>query len=105
VAPSLAPETSSLVAREALAAGTPVVALRAGALAETIDPGRTGVLVDRPEALADAIHEAGGLDPQACRDVARIRFPARRMIEQYLDVYRRLAAGESLDLMVSEARA
>jgi glycosyltransferase involved in cell wall biosynthesis len=105
LAPSLAPETSSLVAREALAAGTPVVALRAGALAETVEPGRTGVLVDHPEGLADAIDEARRLDPEECRGVARARFPVRRMLDQYLDAYRRLAAGEPLEVVAPEAGA
>jgi glycosyltransferase involved in cell wall biosynthesis len=40
-----------------MAAGTPVVATRAGAMTETIEDGRTGILVDRndPRALADAL--------------------------------------------------
>lgn len=96
VAPSLAPETSSLVAREALAAGTPVAALRSGALAEVVEPGRTGELTDRPEGLAEAIRRARRLDPETCRAAARSRFSATRMVEQYLDVFRRLAAGEAL---------
>jgi glycosyltransferase involved in cell wall biosynthesis len=98
VVPSLAPETSSLVAREALAAGTPVVAFRAGALVEVVEPGRTGVLVDAPEALPAAIVEAGRLDPEACRRAARDRFSAGPMVERYLAAYRRLAGGEALTL-------
>ena len=46
--PSLVAETSSLVAIEALACGTPVVAFPAGALGEIIEPGVTGFLV-RPK--------------------------------------------------------
>jgi glycosyltransferase involved in cell wall biosynthesis len=103
LAPSLAPETSSLVAREALAAGTPVVALRSGALAETIEPGRTGVLVDDPDGLAEGIRRARRLDPQECRDVARARFPAWRMVAQYFDAYERLASGGGLELAGPEA--
>jgi glycosyltransferase involved in cell wall biosynthesis len=103
LAPSLAPETSSLVAREALAAGTPVVALRSGALAETVEPGRTGVLVDDPDGLADGIRRARGIDPQECRAVARARFPAGRMVAQYFEAYRRLASGLGLELAGPEA--
>jgi glycosyltransferase involved in cell wall biosynthesis len=42
LAPSLVAETSSLAAREAIAAGTPVVGFRAGALHQVIEQGRTG---------------------------------------------------------------
>jgi glycosyltransferase involved in cell wall biosynthesis len=102
LAPSLAPETSSLVAREALAAGTPVVALRTGALAETVEPGRTGVLVDDPDGLAEGIIRAGQLDPEECRDAARARFPARRMVARYFEIYERLANGGELELAAPE---
>ncbi|MCU6550980.1 glycosyltransferase, partial [Klebsiella pneumoniae] len=44
--PSLAPETSSLVAMEALACGTPVIGFRTGALPDLIEPGVTGFIVD-----------------------------------------------------------
>jgi len=92
VAPSLAPETSSLVAREALAAGTPVVGFRSGALVEAIEVGRTGFLVDAPEALPEAMAKAGALDPAVCRAAAEQRFSARAMTERYLAIYRALAA-------------
>ena len=93
--PSLAPETSSLVAREALAAGTPVVAFAdAGALAEVVEPGRTGFLVRNVKEMAAAIDACVGLDPQVCRQAARERFSAARMTDAYLDLYARAAAGE-----------
>lgn len=92
VAPSLAPETSSLVAREALAAGTPVVALRNGALVEAVEQGRTGILVDTPDALPEALARAATLDPAVCRQTALQRFSAGGMIDRYFDLYRRLAA-------------
>lgn len=98
VAPSLAPETSSLVAREALAAGTPVVALRNGALVETVEPGRTGFLVDTPDDLPEAIAAAETLDPAECRRAAEQRFSDQAMIAAYLDAYRRLADGRGLPL-------
>ncbi|HEY3360222.1 MAG TPA: glycosyltransferase family 4 protein [Polyangia bacterium] len=88
VAPSLAPETSSLVAMEALASGTPVVASGAGALPEIVDDGRTGFIVEGVEAIAAAVSAAGALDPAACRRAAEERFDAARMLDDYLDLYR-----------------
>lgn len=92
--PSLAPETSSLVAMEALACGTPVVAFRSGALPDIVEHGRTGFLVNDATEMAEAVTAAERLDPEVCRRVARERFSVERMTAQYLDVYRRLARGE-----------
>ena len=88
--PSLAAETSSLVAREAAACGTAVVAFPSGALADAVVPGRTGLLVDGVDAMAAAIADCGDIDPEACRAVARERFDERRMTDAYLGLYRRL---------------
>ncbi len=92
--PSLAPETSSLVAMEALACGTPVVAFPAGALTEIVEDGKTGFIVHDEKEMGDAIHAAAGLNPEACRRAARERFSADRMVAQYLDLYEALCSGE-----------
>lgn len=91
VAASRVPETSSLVAMEALASGTPVVAYRAGALPEIVEDGATGFLVDGEADLADAIREAGRLSPASCRRAAEARFGAERVLAGYARLYRRLA--------------
>lgn len=91
--PSLAPETSSLVAMEALACGTPVVAFASGALPEIIEHGRTGFIVDTMDEMAEAIHATAALDPEICRAAARERFSLERMTTRYLDTYERLASG------------
>jgi glycosyltransferase involved in cell wall biosynthesis len=88
--PSLAPETSSLVAMEALASGTPVVAFPSGALPEIIEHGRTGYLVRDVAEMAAAIEAAGDLDPEVCRHVARQRFSGGRMAARYLQLYETL---------------
>jgi len=87
---SLAPETSSLVAMEALACGTPVIAFPSGALPEIVEHGVTGFLVENPREMAAAIRAAATLDPEACRDAARRRFSAATMVARYLDLYARL---------------
>ncbi|MEJ1159867.1 glycosyltransferase family 4 protein [Prosthecomicrobium sp. N25] len=86
--PSLAPETSSLVAMEALACGTPVIAFPAGALPEIVEPGETGFLVDGVEAMARAIGRADEIDRRHCRRVARERFSGGRMAQGYFAAYR-----------------
>jgi glycosyltransferase involved in cell wall biosynthesis len=85
--PSQFKEPGSLVAREALAAGTPVVAFPAGGLVDVIDHGRTGYLVEDVEQMAEAIAACDGIDPELCRRVARERFSSQRMIEQYFSRY------------------
>jgi glycosyltransferase involved in cell wall biosynthesis len=92
LAPSLAPETSSLVTMESLACGTPVIAFRSGALPEIVDHGKTGFLVNNVQEMAEAIGRADSIDPEACRRAAVERFSARRMASEYLTLYTQLLA-------------
>lgn len=90
--PSRAPETSSLVAMEALAAGTPVIAYRSGALPDIVEHGATGFVVDDVQGMARAITRCECIAAQTCRQAAQRRFPLQRMCDAYLDLYQRLAA-------------
>lgn len=90
--PSLAPETSSLVAMEALAAGTPVIAFATGALTDIVEHGVTGFLVRDAREMRDAIEAASTLRPEACRAAAWERFSSERMVLRYLETYAWLAA-------------
>jgi glycosyltransferase involved in cell wall biosynthesis len=91
--PSLVPETSSLVAMEALASGTPVIAFPAGALVDIVEDGKTGFLVQNAREMAKAIGRINHIHPEACRASARERFPAERMTKTYLEVYRCITSG------------
>lgn len=91
--PSLCAETGSLVAMEALACGTPVIAFPNGALADVVEEGVTGHLVPDVAAMADAIGRADRIDPEACRAAARARFGLDAMVEGYRAVYRRILSG------------
>jgi glycosyltransferase involved in cell wall biosynthesis len=83
-------KTSSLVAMEALASGTPVIAFRVGALPELIDHGRTGFLVDDVEGMVEAILAVDSLDPWACRRAAEQHFSADRAMTGYLGAFDRV---------------
>ena len=91
VVPSLVAETSCLVAMEALACCTPVVALDRGALHEIVTPGVTGLLVQSPDALADALRAVVSIDRATCRRTAEARFDARAMHDGYLRLYQHVA--------------
>jgi glycosyltransferase involved in cell wall biosynthesis len=88
--PTLAPETSSLVAMEALAAGTPVIAYRSGALPEIVEDGKTGFLVDGVEEMAQAIRNVHTISSEACRNAAEQRFSRERMVQDYFRLFESL---------------
>ncbi len=87
---SRAPETSSLVAMESLAAGTPVIAFGSGALPSIVENGKTGFIVENVQEMADAVNQITDIDRNWCRRVAEERFSAERMGLQYLEIYRSL---------------
>jgi HAD superfamily hydrolase (TIGR01490 family) len=71
-------ETFGQVVQEAMASGLPVVGVRAGGVAELIDDGATGVLVEAPGlALPRAVAELAR-DPERCRSLGAA---ARRSVE------------------------
>jgi len=83
-------ETSSLVAMEAMACGTPVVAFRRGAFPEIVADGESGFVVDTVEAMAPALREIGRISPEKCRERVERHFNASRMAHEYEGLYRRV---------------
>jgi len=84
------PEPFGLVAIESMAAGTPVIARKAGALPEIIEHGVDGFLVDDLREAKLAIERAAGLDRRRIRQRALSRFSPGRMVDAYEQVYRRV---------------
>jgi len=80
-------ETSSLVAMEAAACGTPVIAFRRGALPEIIRHGVTGFIVNDPLEAIEKLARLGEFDSQTCVHHARENFSSRDMAKQYSRVY------------------
>ena len=81
-------EPFGLVMIESMACGTPVIATRWGAVAEVIEHGRDGLIVDDHLEMVDAIAEADRLDPLECRRAAEERFSSERMVRDYEEAYR-----------------
>lgn len=88
--PTRAPETSSLAAMEALAAGTPVIAYRSGALTSIVEHGVTGLLVGDPSGMTEAITHVDRIRNVDCRRAAERRFSQDRMIAEYFNLYEQL---------------
>jgi glycosyltransferase involved in cell wall biosynthesis len=88
--PSLAEETSSLVAMEAMACGTPVIGFRRGAIPEVVIDGETGFVVDDAEEMAEAVWRSGEINPHACRAHVEMNYSAERMADEYEALYERV---------------
>lgn len=88
--PSLAAETSSLVAMEAISSGTPVIAFRSGALPEVVEDGVTGFVVDGQAQMVEAIGRLNEISAETCRARAVVRFSMERMMREYLALYRKI---------------
>jgi glycosyltransferase involved in cell wall biosynthesis len=86
------PEPFGLVMIESLACGTPVVAFRGGSVAEVIEHGVTGFVVEDLDEAIDATSRTHTLDRRACRDAFTRRFSAVRMTSAYVRLYRQLTS-------------
>jgi len=89
-------EPFGLVMIEAMACGTPVVALRRGSVPEVVVDGVTGIIRDDPAGLPAAIDLARQLDPAACQAHVAARFSTELMAARYEDAYRRVLAEAAL---------
>ena len=84
------PEPFGLVAIEALATGTPVIARRIGALPEIIREGVDGFFGDDVQAMAFQVDRVEDLDREAIRTSVIERFSASRMTDGYEAIYARV---------------
>lgn len=85
------PEPFGLVMIEAMACGTLVIAFDQGSVSEIIEDGLTGFIVVDEASAIGAIGRLHVLSRSAIRRRFEERFTARRMVEDYLAVYQRVA--------------
>ncbi len=91
--PSLVAETSSLVSLEAMACGTPVIALRQGALPEVVRDGITGLIVDTVEEMAHAVGRVSSIRSHLCREHVENNYTHTRMADDYEGLYDAILKG------------
>jgi glycosyltransferase involved in cell wall biosynthesis len=89
-------EPFGMVMIEAMACGTPVVALRSGAVPEVVVDGVTGLVRDDPADLVQALHDVVHLDPAKCRAHVAEHFDVGGLGAGYEAAYRRAIEVSSL---------
>ena len=90
-------EPFGIVMVEAMACGTPVVALRGGSVPEVVEDGVTGFVCDDVEELPWAIVKVDELEPKLCRQRVADHFDVANMVDGYEAIYRSVARTPSHD--------
>lgn len=90
---------------EAMACGTPVIATRRGSMAEIIEDGVNGFLVESHDDALAALERIDQLDRRKVRRSVEKRFHVDRMADDYLALYRRILEGQSDDSEASSPLA
>lgn len=78
---------------EAMACGTPVIAVRRGSMPEIVKDGETGILVRSASEAVTALSRIDGIDRAACRRDVEERFSVEAMADRYVELYRRILGG------------
>lgn len=84
-------EPFGLTMVEAMACGTPVVAFDRGAVREIIAEGETGYIVSNIDSMAWAIGKIEKIVRSKCRERVEKNFTLKRMVDQYEELYQKLA--------------
>jgi glycosyltransferase involved in cell wall biosynthesis len=99
------PEPFGLVLIEAMACGTPVIAIGRGSVPEVVDHGVTGFVVDNIEEAVAAVPLARTLDRAAIRRRFVERFSVERMARDYLALYAAVLRRGAVEAVLTSAAA
>lgn len=83
-------EAFGIIMIEAMACGTPVVAIDRASVSEVIDYGKTGFYAESIDELASLVPQALRLDRNNVREQAMRRFSHKRMVDDYTELYKSL---------------
>jgi glycosyltransferase involved in cell wall biosynthesis len=86
------PEPFGLAMTEAMACGTPVLALRRGSVPEVVEDGVTGFVRDSEDDLVDVADQVTRLSRRGCRERVERHFSVQVMTDGYEAVYQSLTA-------------
>jgi glycosyltransferase involved in cell wall biosynthesis len=84
------PEPFGITMVEAMACGTPVIAMARGSVPEVVADGETGFLCRNLGQMIKALERVPGIDRRACRQRVAERFSVERMADRYEGVYRQV---------------
>jgi glycosyltransferase involved in cell wall biosynthesis len=81
------PEPFGITMVEAMACGTPVIALNRGSVPEVVAHGRTGFVCASVDDMIQAVAQVDRLSRRACRREVEERFSIGRMVDRYEEAY------------------
>ena len=84
------PEPFGITMVEAMACGTPVIAMRHGSVPEVVADGRTGFICRSIGEMIASVERVTRVDRRACRTHVAERFSVERMVDNYEAAYRRV---------------
>jgi len=90
------PEAFGLVLVEAMLCGTPIAAMRLGAVPEIVTEGISGFTAATREEFASVVPKCFALDRKLIQRQARERFSAEKMAREYAAFYETVVAGKSI---------
>jgi glycosyltransferase involved in cell wall biosynthesis len=90
------PEAFGLVLVEAMLCGTPIAAMRLGAVPEIVEEGVSGFTVTTREEFASVVPKCFALDRKQIHTQARERFSAEKMAREYAAFYESVVAKKSI---------
>lgn len=81
---------------EAMACGTPVIAIRRGSLPEIIVDGKTGFLCKTIQKMISRVDDLHKISRRACRQHVQKHFSEQRMAQNHIKVYQKMLKARTL---------